>query len=114
MKSILKKIISFIFPTPETKEVKGTEPKKKKSGKPKLNDGLDRELSRQRRYQIRNQQENKCVICGGKTLTRNLCKFHAEKSRAASRKRYRLKAGIPLDAPIKKTKDRVEDKRHRI
>ena len=60
-------------------------------------------MSRQRKWQLKKMREGKCPNCGepkGRDILQcNLC---AENVRINSRDRYRLKMGIPLDAPIQK------------
>ena len=39
-------------------------------------------MTRQRAYQIRNQQKGLCILCGKKAKTKNHCQRHAEETRA--------------------------------
>lgn len=56
--------------------------------------------SRQRKWQMRKAAEGLCVICGKPAVTNWFCPFHTKQGRDINRNRYRLKAGIPLNAPL--------------
>lgn len=56
--------------------------------------------SRQRLYQDANVALGLCRQCGVVAETANLCPDCADKNRIAARERYRIKKGIPLDAPL--------------
>lgn len=54
----------------------------------KINDGFDKSLSRQRRYQLRMKAAGRCQQCGSKELfTTSACEPCVKKRRASSRKR---------------------------
>ena len=56
--------------------------------------------SRQREWQISNVKEGKCALCAQSPLeTKNHCHPCAESLRIQQRNKYRLRVGIPLDAP---------------
>lgn len=59
-------------------------------------------LSRQRRWQLKQEKANQCRQCGGPLLTQHHCADCAEKIQTRNRNRYRLAHGIPLDAPLSK------------
>lgn len=56
-------------------------------------------ISRQRCAQIRNVENGKCMICSTPSKT-ILCDDCNAKSRDRQRKLYRIRNGIPVDAPI--------------
>lgn len=57
-------------------------------------------LNKQQRSHRRRQALGLCRLCDDLKVDKNHCKKHAEQLRIAARNRYRLLAGIPLDAPL--------------
>ncbi len=57
--------------------------------------------SRQQEWQLKQQREGKCCICGEPLSTKWNCKEHAEIQREKARSRYRKKHGISINAPLK-------------
>ena len=47
-----------------------------------------REISRQRRYQLRMRDEGRCVLCGRKLSTATHCAQHAKMHRESQLRRY--------------------------
>lgn len=58
------------------------------------------EMSRQRRWQIMREREGLCGYCPNVAERGGICEPCREKRKTRYRNRYRLKRGIPLDAPI--------------
>ena len=59
----------------------------------------DKEVSRQRLWQLKMKKEKRCIICGKRELAdKHCCEEHRVKKILANRKRKNL----PLDAPIRK------------
>lgn len=87
---------------------------------PTMRDGLDNrckackakiwektKLEKQSAYQQRHESAGLCRQCPRLAVSGQLfCETCLEKSRSACRNRYRLKHGIPLDAPPMRTKPR--------
>ncbi len=46
-------------------------------------------VSRQRKHQLRKIALGLCMICPNKLVTKNYCRFHAEKQNDSSRRYYR-------------------------
>jgi hypothetical protein len=68
-------------------------------------------ISRQRRWQIARQKAGLCAQCGKPATLGYMCATCRDKQRAYMLARSRRKAGIPLDAPLKKTgRPRIEAK----
>lgn len=62
-------------------------------------------MKRQLRYLAERIAGGKCATCGkDRTHYATRCNDCAEKARQAQRLRYRTKHGLPLDAPVKRTK----------
>lgn len=59
-------------------------------------------VSRQLRWQHKQIKEQNCRQCGEPKVDKNHCAACAEKLRTRARNRYRLRAGIPLEAPLAK------------
>lgn len=62
-------------------------------------------VSKQRRWQVRKEAEGKCALCGKPICQESVryCQEHLESNRKRARERYRLKNGIPADAPLLKS-----------
>jgi hypothetical protein len=59
-------------------------------------------VSRQRKWQIKNQEAGRCPRCGGPLgVSSHTCDVCLIKHRTRERNRKRRKAGIPLDAPLR-------------
>lgn len=56
--------------------------------------------SRQIRWQQKQLKKNNCRQCGRPKVNKHHCADCAEKIRIRARNRYRLKVGIPIDAPL--------------
>lgn len=56
--------------------------------------------SRQLRWQKKQLKLANCRQCGRPKVTKHHCAECAEKMRIKARNRYRLKVGIPIDAPL--------------
>jgi hypothetical protein len=68
------------------------------------------EISRQRKWQLRKKAEGKCELCGEPSAGGVHCEKHKKMNRIYYRSKYRLKKGIPLDAPmIKAGRPRLTD-----
>ena len=59
-------------------------------------------LSRQMKWQIESVKAGKCRLCAQPRIDKYHCERHAKIHKARCRNRYRKKAGIPLEAPIRK------------
>ena len=62
----------------------------------------EKDISRQRKCQLRKLTQGLCIRCGKsrpKEASR-LCSACHEKEKTMLRNRYRLRVGIPLDAPL--------------
>ena len=57
-------------------------------------------MTRQRRWQLAQNARGLCAICPMPRVDDHHCAQHAKDCRDRARNRYRLKAGIPLDAPL--------------
>lgn len=82
--------------------------------RPKTTTDRARELgiSRSRLWQIEANAAGRCQICRKLLFTKTLCYECTQKSRALGLKRTRIKAGIPVDAPLfKRGRTRTEDLR---
>ena len=59
--------------------------------------------SRQRAWQLRRKEEGNCSCCGNKREDKSKSKYFCvechERKKREGRNKYRLKMGIPLDAP---------------
>ncbi len=62
-------------------------------------------MTRQIEYQKRMRAQGRCRVCG-KKANGAFCTKHALAHRTRSRNWRRKKAGIPLDAPVAKTRPR--------
>ena len=63
-----------------------------------------KEVSRQRRWQLKMKEEGRCMICGKRPLADNhYCEEHRIKQIMKNRKQQ----GTPLDAPIRKNGKRL-------
>lgn len=51
-------------------------------------DNPTRDISRQRRYQLRMREEGRCVLCGKKLATATHCEQHAKMHRESQLRRY--------------------------
>ncbi len=60
-------------------------------------------MSRQRRWQLKKAASGLCTICGKPKVSGDFCAVHLEANRKNSNRHARIKAGIPLDTPLKKT-----------
>ena len=70
----------------------------------------DEKISRQRVWQLKQQKEGKCCICGEPLSTKWNCKEHAAMQRDKARERYRKKVGKDIDGPLVKTgRKRIEE-----
>lgn len=56
--------------------------------------------SRQIRWQQKQLKKNNCRQCGRPKVNKHHCAECAEKIRVRARNRYRLKVGIPIEAPL--------------
>lgn len=60
-------------------------------------------MTKQRIWQINQQQQGKCVICAKPAIPgKTLCASHRASGSTYARNRYRAKVGIPLNAPPQK------------
>lgn len=57
-------------------------------------------VSRQRKWQIKQIEAGRCVTCGAKATNKFYCDAHHASTNERQRNAYRLKKGIPLDAPL--------------
>jgi hypothetical protein len=71
--------------------------------------------SKQYMQQEKNIKEGKCSCCREPLFTKRHCKRCAEKVRTLARNAYRKKAGIPLEAPLRKAgRNKTQDNEEMI
>lgn len=63
----------------------------------------EKKRSRQQEWQLKQQKEGKCCICGEPLFTKWNCKKHAKAQRDKARAHYRKKVGLDVNAPLIKT-----------
>jgi hypothetical protein len=71
--------------------------------------------SRQRAWQLRRKEEGNCSCCGNKrdekSKSKHFCSECHERKKREGRNKYRLKVGIPLDAPKHATSSKKPNKK---
>lgn len=60
-------------------------------------------IDRRVKYQQDHIEAGLCKYCPNPATHGNMCKKHRQKMRKRARDKYRTKAGIPLDAKLRKT-----------
>lgn len=55
-----------------------------------IRDGYtDKDISRQRKYQLRKRDKGFCIICGEASVTKLHCQLHSDAAKSFSRMNYR-------------------------
>jgi hypothetical protein len=65
-------------------------------------------MTRQRRWQLKQNAKGLCALCAAAAVDGYHCARHLADNRDRYRNSYRLKHGIPLDAPIMRGRPRKE------
>lgn len=67
--------------------------------------------SRQRAWQLRQKEKGLCMLCNSPKVSASYCQKHLEAARTRGRNAKRVKVGIPIDAPINRTKRTLDQHR---